>query len=1090
MRRRLLLLLVVFGSCLAIAAQPQRDAKSMIPKDFDPWNIQRQFDIKILQDLIPQNAKTSKVKRGTGAKKVIRRADEAKVDTVSYFAVAQSYYKNYSFTYEGGDIQTYNIGVAVDGTKVTLTNLFNLYNADDSSPSYDYPVSGTYDAAAKTITIPTSTVFANATICGILSNYYTGVLMSGEVNKEGKMSPDDNLVFHVDGDFDRIYTNQSFGVANYTQDGSTSYGFNKVYRSFAVNLPKAGANLIKFNDIIEYGETFPKTPVTKTVTVVNTGSDATDYVTTVEADDNAFTTTTESGTIAGQSATELSFTLNSANIGEYEGLATVEYEGGEPLLVQMVGSVKDFPDFSKIVKNGDIKFTTNIEYPFEPATLDNGQNVARTTTNGTGNSSSKLTATFTVPEGQLGKLSWKGVSNNKHYWYSAAGGVFVDDLNTAKYVWQGANEDISKTEEFAPGEHSVRFQFDQSSYTGDAEEGLYVYDLDLQTTTLKADSAEITTPEVNLGNVLLEKGATASIDGSIVIQNKGKNNLKVTAITSDNKEFEGIVTTDAAEILKDLTIPVRFSTSVAGEKTAKLTITTTAGTFTATVKANAIAMPDYSQIVTEGLDYLTFTANTEHPFIVEDGKAYNANSGVVDKEASKSSFKISFTIPEGKLGYISWDGYSWGTPETVENYYAYDYSMYEIVHPMVSGSTQAYGVRDAGSESVFTSDDYWCDYVACIPGDHSITFSYFQGGDSVFYGKDRLEISNFKLHVIDYLEHNVELLTDSAVFDSTYIGQNRYTTATVKLHNTGSSDLEVTKIDQAGAFYGVVPTETAKFNKNLDVTLWFYPTEDGDFKDTITISTNAGDIKVPCHGKTKNGKGILLAGDFEDAATGWGTIDANRDGETWDLGSNLWGDEPRYVHGGKDCLASISYSNSLGSITPDNWTVSPAVTIPENGAKLSYYIAAFHPERFAEHYSLYITTDASTVDKIKETTPVTEETIETPADQDEAKGYVGGWELREVDLTPYAGKTIYLAFRHYDCTGQYILRLDDVFIYTNESVLTGIKNTTTGTENAKIERQEIFDLSGAKLTKLNKGINIIRTYYSDGSVKASKFINK
>lgn len=56
-------------------------------------------------------------------------------------------------------------------------------------------------------------------------------------------------------------------------------------------------------------------------------------------------------------------------------------------------------------------------------------------------------------------------------------------------------------------------------------------------------------------------------------------------------------------------------------------------------------------------------------------------------------------------------------------------------------------------------------------------------------------------------------------------------------------------------------------------------------------------------------------------AYGWTTYDANNDGETWDLGSNLWGQNPNYVHSGSDCLASISYSNYLGSITPDNWTL-------------------------------------------------------------------------------------------------------------------------------------------------------------------------
>lgn len=33
--------------------------------------------------------------------------------------------------------------------------------------------------------------------------YYTGVLVSGLVDEEGNIAPDDNLVFHVEGDLTR-----------------------------------------------------------------------------------------------------------------------------------------------------------------------------------------------------------------------------------------------------------------------------------------------------------------------------------------------------------------------------------------------------------------------------------------------------------------------------------------------------------------------------------------------------------------------------------------------------------------------------------------------------------------------------------------------------------------------------------------------------------------------------------------------------------------------------------------------------------------------------------------------------------------------
>lgn len=158
-------------------------------------------------------------------------------------------------------------------------------------------------------------------------------------------------------------------------------------------------------------------------------------------------------------------------------------------------------------------------------------------------------------------------------------------------------------------------------------------------------------------------------------------------------------------------------------------------------------MPDFKSIVTKGADLMTFSTNAQHPFIVEDGKAYNKSSQVVDYSPLQSSFKVKFTIPEGKLGYISWKGRSWGTPMSETDYSSRDYGMIGMTHPKNSGTKQVWGNDcDAGSDSTFLSNELWADYLACVPGDHEVEFYYVQGGDSTYFGKDRLEISD--LHYI------------------------------------------------------------------------------------------------------------------------------------------------------------------------------------------------------------------------------------------------------------------------------------------------------------------------------------------------------
>lgn len=742
--KNLLLLLVAVGSCLFAAAQTRNDARSRIPEDINPWSAQRQFDMNLLKELIPEGAAKDRAEVEK-QRKTMNRADEVVTDTTSCFAVAQSYYKDYKFTYDGGDVLTYDIGIAVDGTKVTFTKLFNLYDpTDEFNTNSDYPVSGTYDSDAKTITIPTSTVFANATVVGELMDYYSCVLISGSIDKNGNISTDDNLVFHVEGDFDKIYTDQAFGVSMYTSDG-TSYGVYQLYRKFQLVKPKAGVELVKFNDVVDYGQMYANSKITKSVTIVNIGSDATDYVVSLESDDNMFNAESSFGTIFGHSTMEIPFTFSADKVGDYEGLATLEYEGGDPMIIQLSASVMPFPDYSKIVKNGDFTFSTNNDYPFDIVQLDDGTIVARSTTDGNVGSS-KLKVEFNVPEGKMGKFSWKG--NNKNSQYNALGGIFVDDMNTAAYIYDGSDVDISNTQEMASGSHTIMFQFDQYYRTGDPTEGMYIYDLNLQTEDLKADSAVLNTDTLNLGNFIIKNGS-ATGTGYIEIINKGANNLTLKSATSDNSEITIDTNTDPAKTLEKLNVPVILNVNSAGKREANVTIVTSAGTYIAHVIADVIDMPDFKSIVTEGADLMTFSTNAQYPFIVEDGKAYNKSSQVVDYTPVQSSFKVKFTIPEGKVGTVSWKGHLWATPMTEPDLLSRDFAIINVYTLHNLATKCVFGNDcDAGSEVAFVDSDLG-DFLTCAPGDYEFEFIYIQGGDLTYYGEDRLEISDFALHLTE-----------------------------------------------------------------------------------------------------------------------------------------------------------------------------------------------------------------------------------------------------------------------------------------------------------------------------------------------------
>ena len=160
--------------------------------------------------------------------------------------------------------------------------------------------------------------------------------------------------------------------------------------------------------------------------------------------------------------------------------------------------------------------------------------------------------------------------------------------------------------------------------------------------------------------------------------------------------------------------------------------------------------------------------------------------------------------------------------------------------------------------------------------------------------------------------------------------------------------------------------------------------------------------------------------------------------------------------------------------------MSPVITIPEDGAQLSYYVAAFSPKRFEETYSMYVQPyDDNTLDinAVAETEPLIKETLK------EENGAEDGWTLRTFDLAKYAGKQVVICFRHHDCNGQYILRLDDVNVKRNTS--NGVSNLISNVAGNSVR---YFSVDGRQTNSLHKGINIVRSQKEDGTVVVRKVL--
>ena len=183
----------------------------------------------------------------------------------------------------------------------------------------------------------------------------------------------------------------------------------------------------------------------------------------------------------------------------------------------------------------------------------------------------------------------------------------------------------------------------------------------------------------------------------------------------------------------------------------------------------------------------------------------------------------------------------------------------------------------------------------------------------------------------------------------------------------------------------------------------------------LNYSVNDDGISVSVTGPNFSGEG------FEnEIPLDWATIDADGDGYGWELAS--WAN-----HSGNYGVASASYLN--GALTPDNYLVSGQISFTAN-IGIRFYACANDANFAAEHFGVAVST-GSQIDVTNFTT-ITEWTMSAKSNN-LPKGDRGlrdqcSWYEYTVDLSSYAGQIGYVAIRHFNCTDQWYLNVDDVYI--------------------------------------------------------------
>lgn len=150
---------------------------------------------------------------------------------------------------------------------------------------------------------------------------------------------------------------------------------------------------------------------------------------------------------------------------------------------------------------------------------------------------------------------------------------------------------------------------------------------------------------------------------------------------------------------------------------------------------------------------------------------------------------------------------------------------------------------------------------------------------------------------------------------------------------------------------------------------------------------------------------------FENGGTQWTNIDGDGDGNKW-----------RFVKfisdNGHGKVANSQSYNWVVPLTPNNYLISPAITLGTTNLQLQYDVKGHSRDFAQEHYAVYVTTSNDTA-TINAATPVYEETL--PA-------HMNTSVTRTVDISAYSGQTIYITFRHFNVTDMSSIDIDNIFV--------------------------------------------------------------
>ena len=179
---------------------------------------------------------------------------------------------------------------------------------------------------------------------------------------------------------------------------------------------------------------------------------------------------------------------------------------------------------------------------------------------------------------------------------------------------------------------------------------------------------------------------------------------------------------------------------------------------------------------------------------------------------------------------------------------------------------------------------------------------------------------------------------------------------------------------------------------------------------TYTATFAANPVEEPCVVSD-----FPYSESFEGGIDCWTATDGNGDSFTWRTLSSIGeGSEAVTPHTGSVMVGSFSWNSA--AMQADEYLISPAFELPDGSVSLSFWFRVnsnFPEDKLAVKLSTTGNATSNFTTTLVDITP-------TAAN--------GSWTQQTVDLSAYAGQTVYIAFHHHDSYDNNYVVLDDISI--------------------------------------------------------------